>query len=835
MPLKTASRSYLPYLLQEAALIPILGYFFLLGGTHNGLVLFRLNLITTALLAALWLAWLGYALYRRAPLPRTALDWPLLALILAQLLATALSLDPRRSAIPTWLLVSYALIFYLTVDLLRRGWPAELWVKSMLIVGGLVIALSLIEVVYWYASWLDIGSLAQPFPPVNLRIRSFLGHGNYAAAFVNLLLPFAAIRLIRSRALLPRLFLTLWLAGAAVVLYFSSSRGGWLGTATAVAVTVALALHVSRSLLRPAVVWRRLKARPWAVAWLGLGIGGGLAGMVWLLAQQARHPSHGQLSSRLVYWSTAWRAFLNSPIWGNGPGTYGHFYLQFNSVPTGAIYVHAHNYWLNTAAESGLIGVIAAAWLALTIAIALANAWRQTGSEHRWLMVGAVGGLISLLPQNMVDLPVDMPTISLMIAVVLALALTDQTRSAPPRPAPSIGWLLIPAGVLIAAAAWSTWAYQPFHRGVVAAAQDRWPAAAALLDEAAARDPRLAFYHLQSGFAHGTLAAQPGGQDHLAPAIASYERGIALEPNYSVNHANLATLYWQAGRPAEAIAHLQRAVTLAPAEPLWALNLGRYYEALGQREAARQQYEQVLSWHPAPAAFWRATPFREEVWADWQRDHPLAPPPDSPQSYEDYVALGQRALADDDLATAVAVFTQAIRLAPGRAEGYLGLGQASLSQGRYAQADEYLRIANFTYAPAPQTAMNILFTWGQLARRQGQPAQATARYERALDFIRHRTSQGLGMMGVSEYGWYMFHRESIAPDLLPQLSRVDVTDEIAQRYFELGQMYEESDRIEKAIATYRELLAAAPDFAPARERLAALGVPPDRTESSIAP
>jgi hypothetical protein len=73
-------------------------------------------------------------------------------------------------------------------------------------------------------------------------------------------------------------------------------------------------------------------------------------------------------------------------------------------------------------------------------------------------------------------------------------------------------------------------------------------------------------------------------------------------------------------------------------------------------------------------------------------------------------------------------------------------------------------------------------------------------------------------LGTSEYGWYIFYRESIRPDLLPQLVRIHVTDDLAQKYFELGQWYEEKGDTEKALDTYCELLAAVPHFAPAIER-----------------
>lgn len=89
------NRSTSSYLFRETILIILLGYFLLIGGTLNGLVQFRLNVISSALIAIIAAAWMGCRLYRREHLPRTGLGLPIIAFLVAQLIATALSADPR--------------------------------------------------------------------------------------------------------------------------------------------------------------------------------------------------------------------------------------------------------------------------------------------------------------------------------------------------------------------------------------------------------------------------------------------------------------------------------------------------------------------------------------------------------------------------------------------------------------------------------------------------------------------------------------------------------------------------------------------------------------------
>lgn len=85
----TTTRPTTLYLIREIVLILVFSYIFLAGGTINGLIRFRLRLVSHALIALVLLAWLGYRTYRREQLPRTPLDIPIVVFLAAHLLTTA--------------------------------------------------------------------------------------------------------------------------------------------------------------------------------------------------------------------------------------------------------------------------------------------------------------------------------------------------------------------------------------------------------------------------------------------------------------------------------------------------------------------------------------------------------------------------------------------------------------------------------------------------------------------------------------------------------------------------------------------------------------------------
>ena len=146
-----------------------------------------------------------------------------------------------------------------------------------------------------------------------------------------------------------------------------------------------------------------------------------------------------------------------------------------------------------------------------------------------------------------------------------------------------------------------------------------------------------------------------------------------------------------------------------------------------------------------------------------------------------------------------------------------------MALGNYEQADFFFALANHFlvryYRPAP------LLDWGQLAYRQGECELAIARYKAALGSVEEYSVYGPGTLGWSPYGNFIFQRESIARELAPQLIRIDVTDDLAQRYLELGQWYEELGDTENAVAVYRRVMAYVPDLTIDEERLEELEGP----------
>ncbi|MEM9291653.1 MAG: O-antigen ligase family protein [Acidobacteriota bacterium] len=222
-----------------------------------------------------------------------------------------------------------------------------------------------------------LGPDAIPLPSWGYRSWGPFHHPNMLGLYLALAFPVALVMPFAEKQRRFKIF-----AAAAALLIFggifsSGSRGSWLNIAVASSV---LLLPVIRRL--PQFVSRVLaKVFPKSVSkgWLLAPVGGlAVVGVVFhqqiwqLLFQYFRLNSI--LSNREIIWQNSWTMVKENPIFGTGPGTFSRLYLDRFDFPSeiergtamrelasfGEIHLmdhwHAHNLYLHSAAEMGLLG-----------------------------------------------------------------------------------------------------------------------------------------------------------------------------------------------------------------------------------------------------------------------------------------------------------------------------------------------------------------------------------------------------------------------------------------------------------------------------------------------
>jgi O-antigen ligase len=127
---------------------------------------------------------------------------------------------------------------------------------------------------------------------------------------------------------------------------------------------------------------------------------------------------------RVAHWQAAWRMWTDHPWLGVGIGNYEPAYARYALPLWPQALGHAHNYYLNVAAETGAIGLLA--YLVLWAA-ALIAAWRAARRAQGWywgLALGVLGVLVHLSVHNFFD-NLFVHSMYLQVAILLGILAAD--------------------------------------------------------------------------------------------------------------------------------------------------------------------------------------------------------------------------------------------------------------------------------------------------------------------------------------------------------------------------------------------------------------------------
>jgi putative inorganic carbon (HCO3(-)) transporter len=336
------------------------------------------------------------------PLGRAAL-----AFLLAALLAVPVAEHLGGAASKLLMIVGSVTLFAL-VALRIHDWRRLETIIGAAIVAGLVVS---VHALYQnFTGNVSLIGFIDASGSVEYRVTSFFSHPNQLAGFLAVLIPVAAAlsgqfshRWLRVAA---RLFIPLALA-AILVTY---SRGAIVGL-------LALPLLFVRD------------PRTWPALAVGLTVIALLSPGAW----QDRIAGAGSLdspeiASRFDIWSAAVEAFGQKPVLGWGLDDFPSAYLalerpgrnflgqgQFDLPPT------AHNLYLNTAAEQGLIGLAALAVLMVAIVRMTSRLGRAGNARDRALGRALLGVGIVLALHNLFDLTFLEPKTSMLVWTLLGV------------------------------------------------------------------------------------------------------------------------------------------------------------------------------------------------------------------------------------------------------------------------------------------------------------------------------------------------------------------------------------------------------------------------------
>ncbi len=558
-PLKTETRMIRsrPQMLIRLVLLALWLELSLLGATFNGILLPSFQPLTLTLLAGGVAAWLIWHVRSGRPWHVTALDGVMLGWWLVFALSLAANGDTwRRSAEALWYMGLYTLVYLILSDLIAQGLPRRTLSFVVLIAGGLHVVIGALQTI----TLLQTGGFDTLRRPVGL-----IGNPNAYGGLLLVLLPLALSEALTAQRTLVRGLWLLYAGAAAALLFFSASRGAWIGAAVGLLVYALLLMRhynlTSWAAVRATWAGQSRRMRALLVVGGAVGLIGAAGAGLFLVRSLSDQGRSAEL--RTYLWVAAWDAFKEKPLTGWGLFTYGRQLDRFSSIPPQQSHSHAHNVFFTMSAELGIPGlVILAASVAVTL-WQMGRVWHVLDRE-RVLWGGQAAALIGLGLHHLLDTPAMMPVIALLVIIMLAGCSTlpaPPLRSARWRPV-FLGGLVAVSVSLIGLGVWSASVYSTY---VSALGIEDIRAAAQALDAVVAQDPRQAAYLLERAMLYGMAANQEASL--LPRAIDAFYASLAVEPTNSEAWVNLSALYWQAGDTAQAQSAITEALRLAPAAP----------------------------------------------------------------------------------------------------------------------------------------------------------------------------------------------------------------------------------------------------------------------------
>jgi tetratricopeptide (TPR) repeat protein len=296
-----------------------------------------------------------------------------------------------------------------------------------------------------------------------------------------------------------------------------------------------------------------------------------------------------------------------------------------------------------------------------------------------------------------------------------------------------------------------------------------------------------------------------------AEAAAHFERAVRLKPDYAEAHYSYGAVLQQLGKVPEAVGQYEQALRTKPDYAEAHNNLGIVLLQEGKVSDAIGHYEQALRSKPDYAeahnnlgvALGRAGRIEEAI-AHYEQALRLKP--DYAEAHYNLgIALGQAGRIPE----ATEHFEQAIRIKPGYAEAHANLGNVLLQEGKLSDAIAHYEQALRSKPDLAEAHANL----GVALGRAGRIEEAIGHYEQALrlkpDYAEAHYNLGIALAQMGKIGEAIAHYE--------QALRIKPDD--AEAHFNLALALEKLGRTPEAIEHYQQALKLRADFPPARNAL----------------
>lgn len=580
------------------------------GGAAHGPFLVQLRIASLALIALVLGGWFVASLRLASWRPATAI-WPTLAIPIAVLILGTLTSRMPRLGIEyvAWAILLVGLYLFL-VRLLSTRFARDR-IGGLAAMLALVLGLTYMATVLarWVEWWGLVGHLE--IPPLRPLYAGLVFGNPNAVLTMQLLLTAVAFGGLGVATRGRRLTIGALVVITIVVGIMTGGRAGWVASAGAIVIVggAALLMALRRGRLgkdgQLGTLARRRSVRLGVVSVFVLAIVAALVAAP-AIAQRLSGGDGGRTS----YYTSSLRMFADAPLLGSGVGTWPVQRAAYTHPGEVDWYIsHAHNVYLQTLAELGLVGIATGILAAVPVAWLVLRGLRAAAAPEtrRWAWMAAFG-FTYLAIHGLFDYYLNMPAV--MFAAAVPVAVLDATSSrrlglgswttglggrAPVllgRAARGLFWVGCLVAVLLLARVESV--ALTHQAAVMATDTGKWVDAEPPAREAVAADPDMPAHQM-------TLGLVAAARHDWTTAAAAYERAAAAD-DIPMSWLGLAQALIELDAPPDQASEaLERALRIGAAQPAVAYAAAHLYDRLGLTDEATELYATALAALPSLA------------------------------------------------------------------------------------------------------------------------------------------------------------------------------------------------------------------------------------------
>src|SRR5690348_5972915 len=342
----------------------------------------------------------------------------------------ALSISPAATTLGFFKVLAYIGVFFLAIQLFDSGKRKSTLLTVLIVLGCFEAGYGILQ---YLLGWTTIFGFTNPYDSA-VAFGTYINR-NHFAGLMDLIFPLAfasafysyqlwsdpqrRIASTRSGGESPLEFRIVFYLFLVVIMVmgvvFSNSRGGIISVSFAlIALSVLTLLKVRRRSWGLVIAGLVTLAAAFCL-WIGMGS----------ILHRFVNMSQGEYEGTLwrsMMWSDTLQLFRHNPILGTGLGTYEDALRPFQTHLVNLTVDHAHNDYLEFAAETGLIGFVLLFVPIFYLLVRMTISFLRDQRRYRSaILLGCIGSTLGLLIHSLVDFNLQVPANAMTFAVILGI------------------------------------------------------------------------------------------------------------------------------------------------------------------------------------------------------------------------------------------------------------------------------------------------------------------------------------------------------------------------------------------------------------------------------